>query len=69
MEQPEIIKPWFNASSNDGSSCVDVQFLADGGVQVRHSKKVDAEVITYDATEWDAFIAGAKAGSFDRPDA
>lgn len=69
MEKPQIIKPWYNASSNDGSSCVDVQFLSDGSVQVRHSKKVDAEVITYDATEWDSFVAGAKAGKFDRPDA
>lgn len=68
MEQ-QVIKSWFNASSNDGSSCVDVQFLSDGGAQVRHSKKPGAEIITYDAAEWDAFIAGAKAGKFDRPDA
>jgi len=67
MAQPQVIKSWFNASSNDGSSCVDVQFLADGSTQVRHSKKPNSEVITYDAVEWSAFIAGAKAGLFDRP--
>ena len=67
MDQPKVIKSWFNASQNDGSSCVDVQFLSDGSAQVRHSKKPDAEIISYDAAEWDAFVTGAKAGEFDRP--
>lgn len=67
MEQPKVIRSWYNASANDGSSCVDVQFLADGSTQVRHSKKPGGEIITYDATEWDAFVAGAKKGEFDRP--
>lgn len=68
-EQPEILKDWYNNSSSNDGSCVDVRFLADGTTQVRHSKKPGAEVITYDAAEWDAFISGAKTGKFDRPDA
>lgn len=63
--QPEVIKPWFNASAQ-GGTCLDVQHLGDGTVQTRHSKR--PEVVTdYTPGEWDTFIAGAKAGMFDRP--
>ena len=41
----------------------------DGSVDVRHSKHPGGGVLTYDADEWDAFVAGAKAGKFDRPGA
>ncbi|MGW9067886.1 DUF397 domain-containing protein [Streptomyces yangpuensis] len=67
MPKPEVLVSWYNASSNDGSSCFDVQFV-EGGVQTRNSKR--PEVVTdYTPEEWDAFIAGVKAGKFDRPDA
>lgn len=64
MSQSEIIRPWYNASSNDGSSCFDVQMVEDGSVQTRNSKW--PEVVTaYTADEWAAFITGVKDGKFD----
>jgi hypothetical protein len=66
MSQPQILKPWYNASANDGSSCFDVQFLADGTVQTRNSKRTGTQ-IDYTADEWTAFITGAKEGKFDHP--
>jgi hypothetical protein len=65
-QQPKVIVPWFNASSQNDGSCVDAQFLEDGSVQVRHSNG-QGPIINYTGKEWDAFIAGAKSGKFDRP--
>lgn len=64
-QQPEVVVPWYNASSNDGSSCFDVQRLADGTVQTRNSKRPDV-VTDYTPEEWVAFIAGVKDGKFDK---
>jgi hypothetical protein len=36
-----------------------------GGVFVRDSKDPDGPVLTFNAREWEAFLAGAKAGEFD----
>lgn len=60
-----VIRPWYNASSNDGSSCVDAQFYADGSVVIRNSRRPEGASVRYDAAEWAAFIAGVKAGMFD----
>lgn len=63
--EPTVVRPWYNASSNDGSSCVDVQMYDNGDVEVRHSKDPEGIIRTFDRAEWAAFIAGAKAGDFD----
>jgi hypothetical protein len=63
---PEVITPWFNASANTGSTCVDVQHVQ-GGTQVRHSKHPDGPVLDYTTAEWDTFVEGVKAGKFDSP--
>jgi transposase InsO family protein len=65
MTQPEVAVPWFNASSNDGSSCVDVQQLTDGTIQMRNSTRPDGAVIDYTPAEFRAFVLGAKDGKFD----
>lgn len=58
--------PWFNASANDGSSCVDVRKRKDGtGVQLRDSKNPEAGAFTFDATEWAVFATGMRKGEFD----
>lgn len=46
-------------------SCVLVADLPDGGVAVRDSKVPDGPVLTFSAEEWQAHIAGVKAGEFD----
>ena len=53
-------------SGNQGGNCVEVAELPDGGRAVRDSKNPTGPVIAYTAAEWDAFLAGVKAGEFDR---
>lgn len=54
-------------SGDNGNSCVEVAFLPDGGVAVRDTKDRTLAPHRYTATEWDAFVAGVRAGEFDRP--
>lgn len=57
---------WRKSShSNGATNCVEVAMLADGSVGVRHSRRPDAEVIVYSASEWAAFVAGVKAEEFE----
>lgn len=51
--------------SGANGQCVEVALNLPGIVAVRHSKHPEAEVIIYTATEWEAFIGGAKDGEFD----
>lgn len=54
----------FTRSSYCGSSaCVEVGTQSDS-VYVRDSKD-PGTVLEFDRAEWDAFLAGAKAGEFD----
>jgi hypothetical protein len=45
-------------------NCVEVAFV-DGAVAVRDSKNPSGGVLVFTATEWDAFVNGAKDGEFD----
>lgn len=56
---------WFN-NSDPGGSCVDVAFLSGGMVGLRDSK-LPGFASLFTPEEWDVFVAGAKAGKFDRP--
>jgi hypothetical protein len=58
---------WFKSSlSFANGNCVEVQFLTDGGVQVRNSRDHSQDALTFTAEEWDAFLGGAKNHEFDR---
>ena len=46
-------------------NCVEVAFV-DQAIAVRDSKNRDGGVLLFTAGEWDAFVAGAKDGEFDR---
>lgn len=60
---------WFKSSySFANGNCVEVQFLTDGGVQVRNSKDPDGPVLTFTREEWEAFIGGVRLGEFDLGD-
>jgi Domain of unknown function (DUF397) len=58
---------WFKSSfSGFDGACVEIAMLSDG-VAVRDTKDAGAgPVLVFTATEWDAFIDGAKDGEFDR---
>jgi hypothetical protein len=56
---------WQKSSfSADAGNCVEVQFLPDGTVAVRHSKNPHGPALIYSRREWDAFRKGVKAGQF-----
>lgn len=52
-------------SNTQGGNCVEVADLADGGRAVRDSKNPSGPSLIFTASEWAAFIAGAKDGEFD----
>lgn len=47
-------------------NCVEVGLLPSGHVAVADSKDIGSTLLLFTPSEWDDFIAGAKAGEFDR---
>ncbi|WP_330253697.1 DUF397 domain-containing protein [Nocardia sp. NBC_00565] len=59
---------WFKSSHSGGQTdCVEVAWLAGGGVGVRDSKNSTGPALVFTPGEWDAFAAGVRVGQFDRP--
>jgi predicted secreted Zn-dependent protease len=52
--------------SGAAGHCVEVANVP-AAVLVRDSKDVRGPVLTFAATDWTGFIAGVRAGEFDRP--
>jgi hypothetical protein len=58
---------WFKSSrSAGGKDCVEVAHLDGGFVGVRDSKNPTCAALVFTPAEWDAFVAGARDGEFDR---
>jgi Domain of unknown function (DUF397) len=55
------------SNSDEDNNCVEVAFLPGGEVAVRDTKNRTLPAHRYTAAEWDAFVAGVRAGEFDRP--
>ncbi len=55
-----------SASSSQGDNCVEVAFTEDDEVLVRNSKDRTGPTAKFTASEWDAFVIGAKNREFDR---
>ena len=60
-------KSSFSQGNSGGDGCVEVAFLPGGGVAVRDTKDRAIGPHRYTATEWTAFLAGVRAGEFNRP--
>jgi len=57
---------WIKSTrSGNNGACTMCMRLEDGSTAVKDSKDPDGPVLTFTATEWDAFIRGVKAGEFD----
>jgi hypothetical protein len=54
-------------SGPTGGNCVELAHLYGGQVAVRNSRHKSGPALLFTAAEWDAFLAGAKSGEFDRP--
>lgn len=52
-------------SGPNGDNCVSVADLPNGWRGVRDTKQGGSPVQVYSPAEWDAFVAGVKAGEFD----
>ncbi|MEV5836761.1 DUF397 domain-containing protein [Nocardia sp. NPDC052112] len=56
---------WFKSSySSSQTDCVEVAWLAGGGVGVRDSKNPTGPALVFTPSEWDAFAAGVREGEF-----
>jgi hypothetical protein len=51
-----------------GSGCVEVCLLPDGRIALRDSKDPALPPHHFTATEWNAFLAGVRAGEFNLDD-
>jgi hypothetical protein len=60
---------WIKSSYSGptGGNCVEITHLYGGQVAVRNSRHASGPALLFTAAEWDAFLAGAKDGEFDRP--
>ena len=65
--EPELQWRISSFSGGNGATCVEVAFLPNGDVLLRDSKDRSLPPHRYTAREWDAFLAGVRAGEFDRP--
>lgn len=65
MSEPAPQYQFRISSFCDMGTCVEVAGLDDGSVALRDSK-VGGSPYIFTSREWDAFLAGVKAGEFDR---
>ena len=61
---------WFTSSfsGDNGNNCVEIAHLPAGGVAVRDTKDRRRPAHRYPGAAWVAFLAGVRAGEFDRPE-
>jgi Domain of unknown function (DUF397) len=52
-------------SGPTGGNCVEVAFLAGGGIAVRNSRYPSGPALIFTRAEWDAFLGGARDGEFE----
>jgi hypothetical protein len=58
---------WRTSTRSGGNgNCVEVAFVDADTIAVRDSKDRGGAVLTFTPGEWDAFMAGAHDGEFDR---
>ena len=57
---------WLVSGSCFGGNCVRVGLLPNGDIAVGDTKNPDNAPQAFSPDEWDAFIEGVKAGTFDR---
>ncbi|MFJ2744749.1 DUF397 domain-containing protein [Streptomyces sp. NPDC087440] len=57
---------WVKSSASAAGNCIEVAALPGGTVAMRNSRDPQGPALIYTDAELEAFVAGAKAGEFDR---
>jgi hypothetical protein len=58
---------WIKSSlSFSSGNCVEVADMPGGSIGLRNSRHTNGPVLEFTAGEWQAFLAGARNGDFDR---
>jgi Domain of unknown function (DUF397) len=60
---------WYKSSASSTAGCVEIAHLPRGGVAIRDSKDRSKAPHVFNRYEWECFLAGAKNGEFDPPEA
>jgi hypothetical protein len=55
---------WHKSTFSEANACVQVAFLQ-GRVAVRDSKDQQGPILVFTTGEWEAFVAGVRAGQLD----
>jgi Domain of unknown function (DUF397) len=58
-------RAWRKSSRSGDTGCVEMA-VVDDRVHVRDSKDLDGSMLILDVSTWRAFVAGIKAGDFNR---
>jgi len=64
VQENDMPLEWRKADLCGNAACVEVAEAA-GSYFVRDSKNPDGPRLTFDQSEWTAFVAGVRAGNFD----
>lgn len=57
---------WRKSTFSEANGCVEVAFVG-GRVAVRDSKDQRGPMLVFTPAEWEAFVAGVRAGEFGHP--
>ena len=55
---------WVRSRRCESNACVEVAVVGDGLIAMRDSKDPDGPRLIFSREEWDAFVAGTRAGDF-----
>lgn len=56
---------WRKSRFCDGGGCVEMRWMGPNEVALRNSGNPDGPVLVFTKQEWDAFVAGIRAGDFE----
>jgi hypothetical protein len=63
QNQPQL--NWVRSEFCGTGACVEAAQTADDSILLRNSTDPTGPVLTFKRSEWDAFVAGVRAGNFD----
>jgi hypothetical protein len=64
VQENDMPLDWRRSEYCGNAACVEVA-VSNGTYFVRDSKRPETSPLTFDHAEWEAFVAGVRAGNFD----